>query len=141
MATPLDSPRPDLGSLRIQDGQRSKSGMGKRLVYASIPVLIFAAIVATAFGLRNQKPVVEVATVAKPEAGGPQTALNASGYVTPRRRATIAAKITGRATGVFLDDATAVKECQLLSTLDDSAYKLARDSVQPACESSSAARA
>jgi len=139
MATPLDSPRPDLGSLRIQDGQRSKSGMGKRLVYASIPVLIFAAIVATAFGLRNQKPVVEVATVAKPEAGGPQTALNASGYVTPRRRATIAAKITGRVTGVFFDEGTRVKEGQLLSTLDDSDYKRALDSAKADRDASQAA--
>jgi len=128
MATPLDSPKPDLGSLRIHEGQRSKSGMGKRVVYASIPVLIFAGIVATALALRSQKPVVEVATVAKPEADGPQTALNASGYVTPRRRATIAAKITGRVTGVFFDEGTRVKEGQLLSTLDDSDYKRALDS-------------
>ena len=139
MATPLDSPRPDLGSLRIQDGQRSKSGMGKRLLYASIPVLIFAAIVATAFALRNQKPVVEVATVAKPEAGGPQTALNASGYVTPRRRATIAAKITGRVTGVFFDEGTRVKEGQLLSMLDDSDYKRALDSAKADRDASQAA--
>jgi HlyD family secretion protein len=139
MATPLDSPRPDLGSLRIQDGQRSKSGMGKRVVYASIPVVIFAGIVATAFALRNQKPVVEVATVSKPEAGGPLTALNASGYVTPRRRATIAAKITGRVTGVFFDEGTRVKEGQLLSTLDDSDYKRALDSAKADRDASQAA--
>jgi HlyD family secretion protein len=139
MATPLDSPRPDLGSLRIQDGQRNKSGIGKRVVYASIPVLIFAGIVATAFALRNQKPVVEVATVAKPEAGGPLTALNASGYVTPRRRATIAAKITGRVTGVFFDEGTRVKEGQLLSTLDDSDYKRALDSAKADRDASQAA--
>jgi HlyD family secretion protein len=104
--------------------------MGKRVFYASIPVVIFAGIVAAAFALRNQKPVVEVATVSKPEAGGPLTALNASGYVTPRRRATIAAKITGRVTGVFFDEGTRVKEGQLLSTLDDSDYKRALDSAK-----------
>ncbi|PYT83267.1 MAG: efflux RND transporter periplasmic adaptor subunit [Acidobacteria bacterium] len=127
---PADSPKPDLGSLRIHDRQRSKSGMGKRVFYAAIPVLIFAAIVATAFALRNQKPVVEVATAAKPDAQGPLTALNASGYVTPRRRATIAAKITGRVTGVFFDEGTRVKEGQLLATLDDSDYKRALDSAK-----------
>ena len=100
MASSAESTRPDLGSLRIREGQRSSSGMGRRLVYAAIPVVIFAGIVAAAFAFRNQKPVVEIATVAKPQAGGPQTALNASGYITPRRRATIAAKITGRVTGV-----------------------------------------
>ncbi len=127
MATPHDSQKPDLGSLRIQENQRSKSGMGKRIIYAAIPVIIFAVIVVAAFALRNQKPVVEVATVAKPEAGGPQTALNASGYITPRRRATIAAKITGRVTSVLFDEGTRVKEGQLLATLDDSDYKRALD--------------
>src|SRR5206468_8722918 len=136
---PVDSPKHDLGSLRIHDGQRMKSGLGKRVSYASIPVLIFAAIVATAFALRNQKPVVEVATAAKPDSGGPQTALNASGYVTPRRRATIAAKITGRVTGVFFDEGTRVKEGQLLATLDDSDYKRALDSAKADRDASQAA--
>jgi RND family efflux transporter MFP subunit len=139
MATPLDSPRPDLGSLRIHDGQRAKSGMGKRIVYAGIPVLIFAGIVVAAFAFRNQKPVVEVTTVVKPEAGGQQTALNASGYITPRRRATIAAKITGRVTGVFFDEGTRVAEGQLLATLDDSDLRRALDSARADRDASQAA--
>ncbi len=139
LAMPADSLKPDLGSLRIHDGERSKSGMGKRMFYAAIPVVIFGAIVATAFALRNQKPVVEVATAAKPEAGGPLTALNASGYITPRRRATIAAKITGRVTGVFFDEGTRVKEGQLLATLDDSDYKRALDSAKADRDASQAA--
>lgn len=139
MATPLDSPRPDLGSLRIHDGQRAKSGMGKRIIYAGIPVLIFAGIVVAAFAFRNQKPVVEVTTVVKPEAGGQQTALNASGYITPRRRATIAAKITGRVTGVFFDEGTRVAEGQLLATLDDSDLRRALDSAKADRDASQAA--
>jgi len=130
MATPPDSQKPDLGSLRIKEEQRSKSGMGKRVLYAAIPVIIFAVIVVAAFALRTQKPVVQVATVAKPDAGGPQTALNASGYVTPRRRATIAAKITGRVTSVLFDEGTRVKEGQLLATLDDSDYKRTLDTTK-----------
>lgn len=136
---PGESSKPDLGSLRIHEGQRSKSGMGRRVVYASIPVVIFGAIVATAFALREQKPVVEVATAAKPDAEGPLTALNGSGYVTPRRRATIAAKITGRVTGVFFDEGTPVKEGQLLATLDDSDYKRALDSAKADRDASQAA--
>src|SRR5437879_13000761 len=96
MATQLNSTRPDLGSLRIGDGQRKGSGLGKRIMYAAIPVIILAGIVAAAFAFRSQKPVVEVAAAAKADPNGRQTLLNASGYVTPRRRATIAAKITGR---------------------------------------------
>jgi RND family efflux transporter MFP subunit len=139
MTTLPDTAKPDLGSLRIHDGQRAKSGMGKRMMYAAIPVLIFAGIVAAAFAFRNQKPVVEVATAAKPDAGGHQTALNASGYITPRRRATIAAKITGRVTGVFFDEGTRVAEGQLLATLDDLDVKRALDSAKADRDSAQAA--
>jgi len=130
MATPTISPKHDLGSLRIGEGQRKGSGLGKRAMYAAIPVLIFAGIVAAAYAFRIQKPVVEVAAAAKADAGGRQTLLNASGYVTPRRRATIAAKITGRVTAVFFDEGTRVAEGQLLATLDDSDVKRSLDSAK-----------
>src|SRR5437879_3161676 len=74
--------------------------------------------------------MVEVATATKPEAGGRQTALNASGYITPRRRATIAAKITSRVTAVFFDEGTRVAKGQLLATLDDSDVKRSLDSAK-----------
>jgi RND family efflux transporter MFP subunit len=130
MATPMNSPKHDLGSLQIGDGQRKGSGMGKRIMYAAIPVLIFAGIVAAAYAFRSQKPVVEVAAAARPDGGGPQALLNASGYITPRRRATIAAKITGRVTGVFFDEGTRVSEGQLLATLDDLDVKRSLDSAK-----------
>jgi len=113
--------------------------MGKRIFYASIPVLIFAGIVVAALAFRNQKPVVEVAAASKPDAGGPQTLLNASGYITPRRRATIAAKITGRVTGVFFDEGTRVAQGQLLATLDDLDVKRALDAAKADRESAQAA--
>jgi len=139
MATPTNPPKHDLGSLRIGDGQRKGSGMGKRVMYAAIPVLIFAGIVAAAYAFRSQKPVVEVATASKPEAGGRQALLNASGYITPRRRATIAAKITGRVTGVFFDEGTRVAEGQLLATLDDADVKRSLDSAKAVRDASQAA--
>ena len=139
MATPPISARPDLGSLRIHDGQRSKSGIGKRVLYAAIPVFLFAGIVVAAFAFRNQKAVVEVAAASRADGAGPQTALNASGYITPRRRATIAAKITGRVTGVFFDEGTRVKEGQLLATLDDADVKRSLDSAKADRDASQAA--
>src|SRR5882724_3663857 len=139
MATPTNPPKHDLGSLRIHDGQRSKTGTGKRVIFAAIPVLIFAGIVAAAYAFRSQKPMVEVATATKPEASGRQTALNASGYITPRRRATIAAKITGRVTGVFFDEGTRVAEGQLLATLDDADVKRSLDSAKADRDASQAA--
>jgi len=65
--------------------------------------------------------------------------LNASGYVTPRRRATVAAKITGRVTGVFFDEGNNVKEGQLLATLDDSDVQKSLSAAKADRDSSEAA--
>jgi RND family efflux transporter MFP subunit len=121
MAAPIGSAQPDLGSLRIHDGQRRGSKVGKGLAIFFGGLVILAGIAGGVYAFWNNKPIVTVATVHKPVgAGGREALLDASGYVTPRRRATIAAKITGRVTGVYFDEGTVVKEGQLLATLDDS---------------------
>jgi RND family efflux transporter MFP subunit len=71
--------------------------------------------------------------------GSREALLNATGYVTPRRRATIAAKITGRVTGVLFDEGTHVHLGQLLATLDDADSKRALQSAQADRDSSKAA--
>jgi RND family efflux transporter MFP subunit len=140
MATHPQSIKPDLGSLRIGDAHRKAgAGAGKRFVIIVLVILPLAAIAAAAYALRSQKPVVQVMTAAKAEAGGRQSLLNASGYVTPRRRATIAAKITGRVTGVFFDEGTHVRQGQLLATLDDSDVKRALESAKADRDSAQAA--
>jgi len=113
-------PAADLSSLKIHDSARPKSSTGKFLGFfaAALGVVVLAG--GGVMALRGRKPQVEVTTARA--AGGTEqvTALNASGYVTPRRRATVAAKITGRVTGVYFDEGNNVKEGQLLATLDDS---------------------
>jgi RND family efflux transporter MFP subunit len=98
--------------------------------------LILVAVGTSAF--LNRKPEVEIAATAKPS-GAPAGILNASGYITPRQRATIAAKITGRVTGVFFDEGTRVKEGQVLATLDDSDALRALDSAKADRNSAQAA--
>src|SRR5579863_277509 len=139
MATTEIHPKADLGSLRIQDSHRSGGKAGKLLSYASALLGAIVIIAGLAYAFRNQTPSVEVVTAQKPELGGRSAILNASGYVTPRRRATIAAKITGRVTGVFFDEGTHVKAGQLLATLDDSDVKKALDSAKADRDSSQAA--
>ena len=46
--------------------------------------------------------------------------LNASGYVTARRRATVSSKITGKVVEVNVEEGMAVREGQVLARLDDS---------------------
>ena len=139
MAAPIGSAQHDLGSLRIQDGQRRGSKVGKGFAIFFGGLVILAGIAGGVYAFWNNKPIVQVATVHKPVgAGGREALLNASGYVTPRRRATIAAKITGRVTGVFFDEGTVVKEGQLLATLDDSDVQKALASAKADKESTEA---
>lgn len=127
MSTSPDPAKPDLSSLRIGEGQRKSGKTGKRLGVFAAMLGVLVIVTGAVFAFRDQKPIVEVATVQKPATGRPAL-LNASGYVTPRRRATVAAKITGRVTGVFFDEGMHVKQGQILATLDDSDVRRALDS-------------
>jgi RND family efflux transporter MFP subunit len=132
-------PAADLASLKIHDTARSRGGAGKFWGFFAAGLGVLLLVAGGVFALKNRAPVVEVA-VARP-AGDPaqQVSLNASGYVTPRRKATIAAKITGRVTGVFFDEGNRVKEGQLLATLDDSDVRRALESAVADRDSSKAA--
>jgi len=113
-------PGPDLSGLRIEERARSAgSGRRKRRILALSAVIILVA-VGSFLATRTRVAVVVVAE-ARP-AGDPATTalLNASGYVTPRRRATVAAKITARVVDVYVDEGMTVTEGQLLAKLDDS---------------------
>lgn len=138
MATQQEAVKPDLSSLRITDAKRKSSGTAKRVLWVVIPFVLLGLLGAASFSFRNRKPEVEVTSAVKP-VSGPSGVLNASGYLTPRRRATIAAKITGRVTGVFFDEGTRVTEGQLLATLDDSDVRRALDSAKADRDSSQAA--
>src|SRR5271169_5080732 len=138
MATPPKTLKPDLSSLRISETKRPNSRSGKRWIWIVLGVILVGLLGAGAFAFRNRKLEVDVATAARPSTG-PAGVLNASGYVTPRRRATIAAKITGRVTGVFFDEGTRVTEGQLLATLDDADARRALDSAKADRDSSQAA--
>lgn len=139
MATSPNSPKHDLGSLHIPESHRKETRAARRYIFAAIPLALLACIFAAAYYFRSRGPSVDIATAIRPEANGSQTLLNASGYVTPRRRATIAAKITGRVNGVFFDEGTRVREGQLLATLDDADAKRALDSAKADRDASQAA--
>jgi RND family efflux transporter MFP subunit len=138
MATTPKSLKPDLSSLRITDAKRSNPGAGRRWFWIILAVILIALVAAVASAYHNRKAEVEVASARMPSSG-PAGVLNASGYITPRRRATIAAKITGRVTGVFFDEGTRLSENQLLATLDDSDTRRALDSAKADRDASQAA--
>ena len=102
-------PAADLSSLKIQDSARTKGSAGKVLAYISAGIGVIVILGGAFLAIRGRKPEVEVTTARSASGSEQVTALNASGYVTPRRRATVAAKITGRVTGVFFDEGNNVK--------------------------------
>src|SRR5258706_15968281 len=108
-------PAADLASLKIHDPARSRGGAGKFWGFFAAGLGVLLLVAGGVFALKNRAPVVEVA-VARP-AGDPaqQTLLNASGYVTPRRRATVAAKNTRPGTGVHFGEGNKGKEGPLLT--------------------------
>jgi RND family efflux transporter MFP subunit len=138
MASPPKALKPDLSSLRISDTKRTNARASRRWVWGILAVVFLGLVGAAASAFRNRKVEVEVAAASRP-ASGPTGVLNASGYVTPRRRATIAAKITGRVTAVYFDEGTRVTENQLLATLDDSDARRSLESAKADRDSSQAA--
>ena len=108
----------DLSALRIDERARGGQGRFKGLRWFAAGLGVVLLVAAVVFTFKGKTPVVEVATAHASQAGR-TVLLNASGYVTPRRRATIAAKITGRVNEIFAEEGMRVQPGQILATLDD----------------------
>lgn len=110
---------PDLSGLKLEESaRRDPSRRGWRLIAAGLATVLVIA-TGLVFILRERAPLVEVTSV-RADKGGRPALLNASGYVTPRRRATVAAKITARVNEIFAEEGMGVEAGQILAKLDDS---------------------
>ena len=110
--------------LRIKRGPEKKGSSYSWLV----AVLVLAGLGAgAAYWWHGRASVLEVETSpARPMSSGDgadRTILNASGYVTARREATVSAKVTGKVSEVLIEEGMKVKEGQILARLDDSNVK------------------
>jgi len=130
MSAPAQARQHDLASLKIEERSRTTGKAGRRMGLFAAGLGLFVLAVGGVLALRGQKPVVEVAAARPAGDLRADALLNASGYVTPRRRATVAAKITGRVTSVLFDEGVRVREGQVLATLDDSDAKRALDAAK-----------
>lgn len=107
--------------LRLQRDAEPQGG--GRLWMIGIGIVLLAALIAgwwVAFGRAEGPPLVETQLVRA--AGGAQASrsvLDATGYITPRRIATVSAKTTGKVIEVLIEEGMSVTEGQLLARLDD----------------------
>ena len=115
----------DLAALRID--QNARASGSRRGVW--ITLLLVAMVIAAGWiwSTRVAAVPVKAASVTAQTGGGaaPGAVLNASGYVTARRRATVSSKVTGKVLEVFVEEGKAVRKGQVLAKLDDSQVRAA----------------
>jgi RND family efflux transporter MFP subunit len=111
-----------LKQLRIDRGAPRRSRSRARLIGTLAAVLILVAAGLLWFAARPVPLSVQVA-VARDAGQGPGPVLDASGYVTARRQATVSAKITGKVTEVLIEEGQQVREGDVLARLDDTEAK------------------
>jgi RND family efflux transporter MFP subunit len=121
-----------LRELRIDKEQRDDHrGGGSRLPLIVGSVILALALIGAGawYFLAGSKSFeIEAATAVSPSAGGGDTAvLQATGYVTARRQATVSAQITGTLTDVLIEEGDHVKEGQVLAHLDGTAQQAQLD--------------
>jgi RND family efflux transporter MFP subunit len=118
-----------LRQLRIDPSERegpASSAARSRALYITLGLIAAALLIgALAYWKWHSRPyTVAVATALAPSAAqGPTAILQASGYVTARREATVSAQITGTIKEVLIEEGEHVKAGQVLARLDDAAYR------------------
>jgi len=137
---PVRPSEPDLSALKIDEHVRSRSG-SKWLRWVAAAVGVCFLVFALGFVLMGKAPSVQLATAHSVSGDARVALLNASGYVTPRRRATVAAKITGRVVQMYAEEGMVVKDGQVLAVLDESDARKRLISAQADRDATSAALA
>jgi RND family efflux transporter MFP subunit len=118
----------DLASLKIDSQSRAGSRRGGVWLLLGLALIAVVAAVGWFWTQTLQATAVKTAEVtvrAKGAGAAPGAVLNASGYVTARRRATVSSKVTGKVLEVFVEEGKAVRKGQVLARLDDSQIRAA----------------
>ncbi|HVN45204.1 MAG TPA: efflux RND transporter periplasmic adaptor subunit [Steroidobacteraceae bacterium] len=119
-----------LGQLRIDRSEPPPSAWsGRRTVLIAAGVVLALLLALAAWLAVSAHAAVTVHTVlAQPigaQAGGAASVLDATGYVTARRQATVSAQITGTVAAVLIEEGDHVREGQVIGRLEDTAQRAA----------------
>jgi HlyD family secretion protein len=111
-----------LDSLRIERRAPTRHRRPSWLLpIAAVACVIVVAAAAWFFWPDGRIPVHAI-TASVEGSGGAGSSLDASGYVVPRRKATLSAKILGKVTEVNFEEGQTVKAGDIVARLDDSNY-------------------
>ncbi len=111
-----------LKELRIDRDAPDEGSRGRRRLWIGAGAAALAVAALAAWFLTREKPVEVQVAVARPmpAIGAGTSVLDATGYVTARRQATVSAKITGKVRDVRIEEGQQVESGDVLATLDDS---------------------
>lgn len=110
-----------LGELKIDRKDEPAHGRGRSSWLVAIPIVVTLIAAAVWFWFSTRVvalPVVSAIAVAQPSQQA-ASVLDASGYVTARRLATVSSKVTGKVVEVLIEEGMSVNQGQLLARLDD----------------------
>ena len=118
-----------LGQLRI-DRSEPEAGAGsgrRRWLVGGLVALMLLVTGALWFALAGRAGLPVHTVMAQPatSGGASSSVLDATGYVSARRRATVSAQITGTLTDVLIEEGDHVASGQVLGRLDDTAQRAA----------------
>ena len=137
----MSPPKSPLDDLRIERGAGQKPQPRLWLIVVGVVIL---ALIGAALWWHSRSGAVVVQTAAArggASEGGERIVLNASGYVTARRAATVSSKVTGKVVEVLIEEGMKVKAGQVLARLDDANIKASLKVVEAQLESAKAALA
>ena len=134
----MSQPNSPLEGLRIE---RKSEPEPKPLLWRAVAVVILVILALVIWWHFLPRPVVVRTAEARElaRAGGDHTVLNASGYVTARRQATVSSKVTGKVVEVMIEEGMKVKAGQVLARLDDTNVKASLDVAEAQLDSANAA--
>ncbi len=115
--------RPDKETLNELRIDRKVPEPKSSWLWIPVVLIVLGAIAVPAAAWLRRPGAVEVTTFTVREnatGAGAKTLLNASGYVTARRSATVSSKVPGKVTEVLIEEGVKVADNQVLARLDDS---------------------
>ena len=107
----------NLESLRIDRSSEDRQQSKPWLLVAGAAAIILIALIVWLIA-RPERIEVRVAPATASQVQGRTTVLNATGYVTARRQATVSSKFTGKVIEVLVEEGMRVQQGQVLARLD-----------------------
>ena len=115
-----------LSDLRIQEREREDDDKPPRWLWSAVVGAVVVVLLAGAlwwFAAARSLTVQTAAAVAPHASGAVGAVLQATGYVTARRQATVSTQITGTLTQVLIEEGDHVQKGQVIARLEDSGLR------------------